>query len=82
VPLPTAPIYWSTKAALHSYTLSLRVQLKNTNVKVFEIAPPAHIWSVFMTDTPFKSSGSEAPLKKLGLCRGWRRSRTPSRCVS
>jgi uncharacterized oxidoreductase len=41
VPLPTAPVYCSTKAALHSFTLSLRVQLKGTNVRVFELAPPA-----------------------------------------
>ena len=41
VPLPIAPIYCATKAALHSFTQSLRVQLKNTRVKVFELAPPA-----------------------------------------
>lgn len=41
VPLPTAPVYCSTKAALHSFSQSLRVQLKNTKIKVFELAPPA-----------------------------------------
>ena len=41
VPLPIAPIYCATKAAIHSFSLSLRAQLKNTKVKVFEIAPPA-----------------------------------------
>jgi len=41
VPLPISPVYCSTKAALHSFTLSMRAQLKNTNIKVFEVAPPA-----------------------------------------
>lgn len=41
VPLPVSPVYCATKAALHSFSLSLRVQLKNTKIKVFELAPPA-----------------------------------------
>ena len=40
-PLPTSPVYCATKAGLHSFSLSLRVQLKNTKVRVFEVAPPA-----------------------------------------
>ena len=40
VPLPVAPVYCSTKAAIHSYSLSLRAQLRNTGIKVFELAPP------------------------------------------
>lgn len=41
VPLAFLPIYCATKAGVHSFSLSLRHQLKNTSVKVFEIAPPA-----------------------------------------
>jgi uncharacterized oxidoreductase len=40
-PLPISPVYCAAKAGLHSFSLSLRVQLKNTRVKVFEVAPPA-----------------------------------------
>ena len=41
VPLAISPVYCAAKAGLHSFTESLRVQLKNTKVKVFELAPPA-----------------------------------------
>jgi uncharacterized oxidoreductase len=41
VPLAATPTYNATKAAIHSWSQSLRHQLKDTSVKVIEWAPPA-----------------------------------------
>ena len=41
VPLPATPTYSATKAAIHSFTQSLRVQLADTSIEVLELAPPA-----------------------------------------
>jgi uncharacterized oxidoreductase len=45
VPKQSAAIYCASKAALHSFSRSLRWQLEETSVKVFEIIPP-------IVDTP------------------------------
>ncbi len=54
VPYPLSPIYGAAKSGLHSYTQSLRVQLKKTNIKVYELLPPG-------ADTPLndKFKGTE-----------------------
>ena len=40
-PYPLSPVYAASKAALHSYTQSLRVQMAGTRLRVIELAPPA-----------------------------------------
>ncbi|MDV4154718.1 SDR family oxidoreductase [Rhizobium brockwellii] len=39
-PMADVPVYCATKAAIHSFTLSLRHQLKSTAIRVIEVAPP------------------------------------------
>ena len=56
VPFPASPIYSATKAAIHSFTQSLRVQLDGSNVTVIELAPPG-------TETPLFRGEFEEEMK-------------------
>ncbi len=40
VPIAAMPVYCATKAAMHSFSVSIRHQLRDTSIKVFEVIPP------------------------------------------
>lgn len=40
IPLSISPVYCATKAAVHSFTQSLRAQLASSGISVVELAPP------------------------------------------
>jgi uncharacterized oxidoreductase len=40
IPLAVTPTYCATKAAIHSYSQSLRYQLQSSNIEVIELVPP------------------------------------------
>jgi uncharacterized oxidoreductase len=60
VPLIAAPIYSATKAAVHSFTISLREQLKSTSIAVIEIIPP-------VVETNLHRSQKPRPPRALSL---------------
>ncbi len=53
VPLASVPIYSATKAAMHSFTQSLRWQLADSGITVVEIIPPAVHTDLGETDHSF-----------------------------
>ncbi len=66
VPLQLSPIYCATKTALHSYTMSLRQQLKDEGVEVIELMPPA-VHTELTADMPddgdFKVLTTDEPME-------------------
>ncbi|WP_419806725.1 SDR family oxidoreductase [Terriglobus sp.] len=56
VPFPISPVYSATKAGVHAFTKALRVQMKNTKIRVFELAPPS-------TQTPLQNAFSAKDVK-------------------
>jgi uncharacterized oxidoreductase len=61
MPMLSTPIYNATKAAIHTYTLVLRQQLRDTSVRIIEIVPP-------MVDTLLNKEGPDAAhLKFRGI---------------
>ena len=51
LPLAITPTYCATKAAIHSYTLSLRHQLRSTGIEVLELIPPHVATDLMPADT-------------------------------
>lgn len=72
VPKQGAAIYCASKAALHSFSETLRWQLEGTSVKVFEVLPP-------VVDTPMTAGRGRAQITPEQLadvfCRDFARDR-------
>lgn len=70
VPKESAPIYCASKAAVHVFTKSLRWQLEDSSVKVFEIIPPL----VDTAMTNGRSANKISPEKLVAeFWQGWQK---------
>lgn len=71
MPFPIAPVYSASKSGLRSYTQALRVQTKNTGIKIFELVAPG-------SDTPLNEK-----FKKLDGVDGFKQTSliTPAQIV-
>jgi uncharacterized oxidoreductase len=69
VPFPISPIYSATKAGLHAFTQALRVQMRGTNVKVFELAPPGTETPLFRGDFDETDLGGVSGMDVVKLTR-------------
>jgi len=60
IPLPLSPVYCATKAAIHSFSQSLRAQLGGTGVTVIELAPPGVETPLFRGEFGAEMKGQKA----------------------
>lgn len=63
-PKKSASVYCATKAAIHSYSKTLRYQLEPTNIKVFEIVPP-------LVDTPMTEGRGKSKITSEQLAQAF-----------
>jgi uncharacterized oxidoreductase len=59
VPLPLSPVYSATKAAIHSFSQTLRIQLEKSSVKVIELAPPGVETPLFRAEFEKEMAGQK-----------------------
>lgn len=64
VPLTIFPVYCATKAAIHSFSISLRYQLKSTSIKVFEVIPPT-VYDTGLKGKPMEKSEWSVSSKEM-----------------
>ena len=60
IPYTISPVYSATKAAIHSFTQTLRVQLAGTGVTVIELAPPPVETPLFRGEFAQETKGQSA----------------------
>ncbi|WP_131120135.1 SDR family oxidoreductase [Lichenihabitans psoromatis] len=60
IPFPLSPVYSATKAAIHSFSQALRIQLAGTSVTVIELAPPAVETPLFRGEFAEEAKGQTA----------------------
>lgn len=66
VPMSPSPVYSATKAAMHSFSQSLRAQLADTGVTVVELAPPGVETPLFRKEFEAETKGQKAmPVSEL-----------------
>lgn len=58
-------MYSAAKIRLHAYTKSLRLQLKSSSVKVFELAPPKTSRPMFKRGESGANKAPEMPVPKV-----------------
>lgn len=59
VPMSASPVYSATKAAMHSFSQSLRAQLASTSVTVVELAPPGVETALFRKEFEAETKGQK-----------------------